>query len=205
MNTTLPWLLNASVAALIIFGIVGCSQNHHAKRVVAESPMALGTQSDDIWRMQEENAEAAKFIVYDHEFMAPDVTNGMTSGGWRLNSYGEDHVKQIAANLNRGDIYPVIVERSQITPDPRSEFKYPVHFNEDLDSQRRQIIVASLAAMGVENADERVVVAPSFAEGITGSEARRAYIRGTIGGRGQRTNGGGGGISGRFGVGFGGF
>ena len=120
MNTTLPWLLNPSVAALIIFGIVGCSQNHHAKRVVAESPMALGTKSDDIWRLQEENAAAAKFIVYDHEFLAPDVNNGMTSGGWRLNAYGEDHVKQIAANLNRGDIYPVIVERSQITPDPQS-------------------------------------------------------------------------------------
>lgn len=205
MNKTLPWLLTPAVAALMTCGIVGCSQNHHAKRVIADAPMALGTQSDEIWRMQEENAEAAKFIVYDHEFQAPDVKDGMSSGGWRLNAYGEDHVKQIAANLNRGDMYPVIVERSQITPAQDSEFKYPVHFNEELDTQRRRIIVASLAAMGVEDAEERVVVAPSFAEGITGSEARRAYIRGTVGSRGRGTNGGGSGIGGGFGGGFGGF
>ena len=136
-------------------------------------------------------------MVYEHEFVKPDVSDdGQVSGGWKLNAYGEDHVKQIAANLNRGDLYPIVVERSQISPDPDSTYQYPIHFNEDLDNQRRRVIVASLNAMGVEDADERVLVAPSFAEGITGSEGRRAYLRGI---NGRRNNGFG------FGGAFGGF
>ncbi len=204
MNKTYLLVLAHSAVVTITVGMIGCSHNHHAKKVTADPPMTLGTQSDDIWRMQEENAEAAKFIVYDHEFVAPEVNDGHTSGGWRLNAYGEDHVKQIAANLNRGDMYPVVVERSQISPEVDTEFKYPVHFNEELDVQRRRIVVASLAAMGVEDAEERVVVAPSFAEGITGTEARRAYYRGIMGGRRAGSYGGfGGGFGSGFGGGFG--
>lgn len=203
MNKTLQLMLALPAVVLITVGSIGCSHNHHAKRVTADSPMPLGTQSDDIWRMQEDNAEAAKFIVYDHEFQPPHIHDGQTSGGWRLNAYGEDHVKQIAANLNRGDMYPVVVERSQISPDADTEFKYPVHFNEELDVQRRRVIVASLSAMGVEDAEERVVVAPSFAEGITGTEARRAYYRSIIGGQ-RGSNVGFGGMSSGFGGGFGG-
>lgn len=83
MNKTFQLVLAHSAVVLITVGVIGCSHNHHAKKVIADPPMPLGTQSDDIWRMQEDNAEAAKFIVYEHEFQAPDTTDGHTSGGWR--------------------------------------------------------------------------------------------------------------------------
>jgi len=129
----------------------------------------LGTQSDAIWQRQEASAEASDFVVYQHEFEL---------NGTRLNTYGEDHVKAIAARLLGGCDFPVVVERSTTSERPDSEFKYPVHVNPQLDMQRRDIIVRSLAAMNVTDAEQRVMVAPPLAAGYTSMEAIRAYYIG---------------------------
>ena len=64
-----------------------------------DPPPPLGSDIDPIFKLQEEDAEASKYVVYMHEFELnksnPDGTN---TGGWRLNGYGEDHLKQIAVN-----------------------------------------------------------------------------------------------------------
>jgi hypothetical protein len=157
-------------------------------------PPMLGAAVDELNRAQEENAEAAKFIIYQHEFQMNEVVDGRNVGGVRLNEYGEDHVKRIADALKQGVPWPVVVERSQTSARPDTEFHYPVHFNPELDLKRREVVVRALVRMGVADAEERVVVAPSFAHPITSEEAERAYYRGTSG----RTGAG-------FGGGFGGF
>jgi len=192
--------LRLSIALLVIVPAVfiGCKSPKGAGVVAPDYP-PLGTQHDEIMMQQEINAEASKYVVYSHEFDDLDKDGP----GWKLTAYGEDHVKQIAVNLQRGDEFPVMLERSQISIQEGTEFEYPVHFNEALDSKRRQVLVASLEALGVADADERVVVGPAFAEGITGTEASRAYTRGLQGFR-NGSRGGMGGFGGGMG-GFGGF
>lgn len=152
----------------------GCHHGHHP------GPTPLGTHVDEFMRLQEENAEASKYVVYTHEFEAHDEGDTTGRTGWRLNAYGEDHVKQIAVNLKRGDAFPVVVERSATSVAEDSEYAYPIHFNDALDAKRRQVVVAALQALGVPDADQRVIVAPAFAEGYTGVEASRAYNDATI-------------------------
>lgn len=178
--------------------ICGCSQDR-VSRVQVDAPRPLGTQLDEILKMQELNAEASKYVMYEHEFMPPVISaEGAVSDGWKLNSYGEDHLKRVAANLNRGDHFPVVVERSRISPKQGTQYQYPIHFNEDLDLKRRAVVVAALLAMGVSDAEDRVVIAPAFAEGVTGQEASRAFSQG-------QSTGGGGGLRGGAGFGWGGF
>ena len=189
--------LGTALLVIVPAVFIGCKSPKGAGVVAPDYP-PLGTQHDEIMMQQEINAEASKYVVYSHEFDDLDK-NGP---GWKLTPYGEDHVKQIAVNLQRGDEFPVVLERSEISIQEGTELEYPVHFNEALDRKRRQMLVASLQALGVADADERVVVGPAFAEGITGTEASRAYGRGIRGGR----NGSGGGMGGMGGMGgFGGF
>ncbi len=164
------------------------------------APPILGAEIDEINRAQEENAEAAKFVIYQHEFQLNDVVDGVNVGGVRLNEYGEDHVKRIAEELKQGAPWPVVIERSQTSARTETEFHYPVHFNPDLDLRRREAVVRALVRLGVPDAEERVVVAPSFAQPLTSEEAERAYYRGMWGGNGAGYGGFGGGLGG-----FGGF
>lgn len=129
----------------------------------------MGTLSDPVWQNQERNAEMADFIIYEHEFR--DHVE-------YLNTAGEDHVKQIAARLSSGQDAQVVVERSSMSPRKNTEYHYPVHPNPELDMRRRDIVVRSLVMMGIQDADERVVVAPSFAQGLEGPQAEAAYYRG---------------------------
>jgi hypothetical protein len=133
------------------------------------TPRPMGALSDPVWQNQEANAEQADFIVYQHEF-APDTE-------W-LNTAGEDHVKKIASRLLAGQEAQVLVERSNMSVRPETTYQYPIHPNPELDMRRREIIVRCLSAMGVADADERVVVAPAFVQGFTGNEAEAAYQRG---------------------------
>lgn len=167
------------------------------------APPMLGTEVDALNRAQEEEAEAAKFIIYQHEFALNDVVEGENVGGVRLNEYGEDHVKRIADEAKAGAPWPIVVERSQTSARPNTEFHYPVHFNPELDLRRREVVVRALTRLGVTDAEQRVVVAPSFAQGVTSEEAARAYYRGMSPFGGGY---GGGGFGGGFGGGgFGGF
>lgn len=192
-----PSLLRAALWVGIMpvgLGLVGCAS--HAD---VTPPPPLGAIVDETFKTQEENAEAFKYIVHCHEFELNEATKeGVNTGGWRLNEYGEDHIKQIAVNMKRGDHYPIIVERSQTSSKPGTEFGYPVHYNDELDARRRKTVVAVLTALGVPDAEERVIVAPSFAVDMEATRAARAYNMGGMGGMG-----GGGGMGGMGGGGGG--
>ncbi len=173
----------------------------------------LGQTLDRINMTQENNAEASKYVVYQHEFDLNKFENGKNVGGYRLNEAGEDHIKQIAANVKRGAPFPVIVERSQTSVWSQTEHKYPIHYNPTLDMQRRAVVVRALNELGVPDAEDRVVVAPAITPGIYGVEGERAFYRATTGNSGYGGTGaglggfglggfGGGGIGG---AGFGGF
>ncbi len=151
----------------------------------AAGPAPIGTISDQYWTQQETNGEAWKSIIFQHEFK---------KNGVRLNWAGEDHVKQIAAQMQRNREFPVVIERSTMTADPTAKYKYPVNPNPELDMKRREVIVQALVALGVPDAAERVVVGPDFTPGLTSQQAESAYYRSLI------NNG-----TGQFGGGFGGF
>ena len=181
---TLGKLLSVGALAL---PAIGC--NHWSKYYAPDTPPPLGTQVDHIWQTQQRNAEAAKFTVYQHEFVANQA---------RLNMAGEDHVKQVAMRLQYGEDFPVVVERGMMAKRENTEFKYPVHPDPKLDLQRREVVVRSLAAMGVHDAEQRVVVAPSYPEGYMASESERDYQQ-AIGGFNAYGGGGGFGRGGGFG------
>ena len=146
-------------------------------------PATLGTLSDQFWEKQRDNLDATTFVIYQHEFQLNTV---------RLNYAGEDHVKQIASRLQAGATFPVVIERSRTSVNPNTKYQYPVYPNAELDNQRREVIVKALTAMGITDADNRVVV------GLPYSEGRQA-------GALPSGQGGGSGGSGGFGGGFGGF
>ncbi len=147
-------------------------------------PLPLGSEYDKFWQVQGENVDASNFVVYQHEFKL---------NGIRLNSDGEDHIKRIAQRLIDGANYPVIVERSTTSPDPKSKYQFPIHRNPDLDNRRREVVIKALSALAVPDPENRVIVALPFAQGLTPGVADQI-------GSGQ---GGGGG--GSFRGGFGGF
>lgn len=181
----------------------GCAQPLHnggpMKPLLAPPPAPVGSANAEFWRAQERNAEASDFVIHEHEFVM---------GGVRMNYAGEDHVKQIAARLLAGSEFPVLVERSRHSVDPNSTYRYPVHLNPQLDMARREVVVAALLAMGVADAEQRVVVSPALATPYTGNEAQAAYLQGLragYGGAGGRGGGFGGGGFGGGGFGGGGF
>lgn len=187
--------VSAAIGCLLILFAVGCHTSPCGTHAYRPAPAPLGSLSDPIWQNQEANAEQSDFVIYEHEFQ--------NNAEW-LNTAGEDHVKQIAARLLTGQDAKVVVERSMNSARADTEFQYPVHPNPELDMRRREILVRSLAAMGVTDAEDRVVVAPAIAQGITGNEAEAAYASGlsggTFGGPGMTGAGGFGGFI--FGGGF---
>ena len=165
-------------------------------------PEILGTKVDQLMQTQMNNAEASKFVVYQHEFELNETKDDRFAEGLRLNEAGEDHVRQIAESLRKGAPYPVVVERSLTTPKAGTKYEYPVHLNPELDMKRRDVVVRALTRMGIPDADTRVVVGPAFAQPLTGIEAERAYGIGISGG--GMGGGFGGGMGGGFGGGMGG-
>lgn len=157
-----------------------------------------GTLTDPIWIAQEENAEPSKFVLYQHEFVYNQA---------RLNWAGEDHLKQIAARLHAGANFPVLIERSVTSKREDTEYKYPVHLNPELDMQRRCVVVQLLTALGVPDAEQRVIVSPALTRGMQDGEAERSFYRSFNQGGGYGGFGGGfggfGGGAGGFGGGFG--
>jgi hypothetical protein len=181
-------------AVLVVITAPGCQGWNKLYDPPAAAP--LGSLSDPVWQNQEINAEMANFIIHQHEFRKDSEV---------LNTGGEDHVKQIAHRLHNGHDAKVVVERSFMSPRGNTQYKYPVHPDPKLDMRRREIIVRSLAAMGITDADSRVVVAPSFAQGLRAAEAEQAFRNGmqNSGGFGGGFGGGsGGGSGGGFGGGF---
>lgn len=180
--------VGSSAALLALAGLAGCANNKYA-----EHPAPLGSTVDPFFMKQEENAEASNFVVHEHEFQGDSA---------RLNEAGQDHVKQIAKRLE-GVPFPVIVARSKVTAKGDTAYAYPVHANEELDLKRRAVIVEALTAMGVADAERRVVVGPYLTFSYQDGEAEGAYFRGIMGAGGMGGGGSGGG-GGGFGGGGGG-
>ena len=181
--------------------LVGCQLGTAVYQTIAVDP--LGQAVDAINLRQEENAEANKFVVYMHEFEVNQprdfelATEPLVDSppenvrGFRLNTAGQDHVRQIARQLmNRidaGDTVPaVVVEQSNTSKMPNTVFEYPVHRNPELDSLRREVVVRALEGLGVDHAESYVLVAPVAANGLSAREAAAAYERSVFfGGRSQ--------------------
>lgn len=171
------------VLATATFTCLGCGPWKQLRR--QPSP-PLGTISDNIWQIQGTNAGASDFVIYMHEFKL---------NGPRLNTAGEDHVKQLAERLLAGQDFQVLVERSMNNPRENTKYKYPIHPNPELDLQRRELLVHALTALGVPDAEQRVVVAPAVATGDKATNAASNYVQG------MGRMGGGGGMGGGMGGG----
>lgn len=136
-----------------------------------DRPFPLGAVTDAHWETQQTNAEAADFIFYDHEFV------GETA---RFTPAAKRHLEEVALRLEHVP-FPVVIERSEHDSNP------------ELDRARQRMVIEQLARIGVPNAEGRVVVAASFAEGFTAMEGDRAYsqsIGGNFGGGAGRRFGG---------------
>jgi hypothetical protein len=183
----------AICALVLVVFQVGCHVQSPGGNAI-ESRM-LGSIADEINQQQEANADAAKFVIYNHEFElnvplrhATEMTQQEKFEfratervrGFQLSPYGEDHVYQIADSIigfqeqgsDANSLLPqVIVERSESSRLWDTKHRYPVHFNAELDEARRQTVVALLTRLGVFNADEYVFVGPAFSEGLPAAEA----------------------------------
>lgn len=163
------------------------------------TPHPLGTINDPIFQKQEHNAEASDFVIHEHEFTANTA---------RLNTAGEDHVKQIAYRITQKPTlpYPVIIEPSSMSVRQGDKYGFAVHNDPNLDMSRRQVVVTALQALGLQDAEQKVVVSPALTPGFQSFEGERAYGRGFGGlqnGFGGGNFGGGGfGSGGGFGGGF---
>jgi hypothetical protein len=186
--------LLAGMATLTLGGLTGCSHCEKCAGMGDITPKPLGTISDEVWRQQESNAEASDFVVYEHEWAGNST---------QMNDDGIAHVKQIAARA--GEVpFPIIVQRSSMSVRQGTKYGFPVHNDEELDHQRREFLVSALSQMGVQDAEQRVVIAPALTPGFQSYEAERAYGQGfnqSVFGLG----GIGGGVGGGIGGGFGGF
>lgn len=192
------------VITALVVGI-GCHGGCHIPRPGGHviEPQILGSQVDHIHRIQEENAELAKLIVYTHEFeinlqeenlsrLSDDKSNGTFDyqdeprpHGLRLTPDGLDHVRQIASVLTGFETLEsspmVVVERSTTSKRWDTEHHYPVHFNEELDELRRLVVVGVLESLGVADAERVVVVAPAFPTGLNARDAAAAYQTAILG------------------------
>jgi len=179
----------ATCASLLLGNIFGCCSPYDKCGGMGDlTPRPMGAINDEYWRQQESNAEASDFVVYEHEW-SDNSTN--------MNDAGKEHLKQIAVRAANVP-FPVIIERSSMSTRAGTKYKFPVHNDEELDLQRRTLVVSALAEMGVPDAEQRVVVSPALTPGFQSYEAERAYSRGF---NGQM---GGGGFGGMGGGGFGG-
>lgn len=188
--------------------LTGCATRWNRIRAVYQTPAPpapLGTVIDQINQTQEANAERSDFVIYMHEFRLTMDGKDRTVGTTELNDAGKDHVKQIAARLPQHPGCLVLVQRSLTSFTPGTEFEYPVNPNPELDMKRREVIVRALTAMGVPDADQRVVVSHALTPGQKSIEAERDYSQAISNYGGYGGFGGGFGFGGFGGIGGGGF
>jgi hypothetical protein len=147
--------------------LTGCQHKKGKLGPMHDRPFPLGQSSDAFWETQETNAEAADFIFYDHEFV------GDTS---KLTPLAKKHLEQVAKRLEHVP-FPIVIE--ECTGDPANQ----------LDLARKQRIIEQLARLGIPNAEERVVVANAFPEGITAIESSSSYSSGILSNMGNNRGG----------------
>jgi len=145
--------------------------------------LPLGSTVRAHYHTMQTNAEAADFILHDHDFV------GATA---ELTPAGRDRILEIAARA-RSAPFPVLVERCCNNSNP------------ELDSHRRTIVAQILNDHGIPEADQRVIVSPAYGMGITAMEGELDFYQNTYSrGAGGFGGGGFGGTGAGFGGGFGG-
>lgn len=182
MKTNKINLLLFILGSSVLF--IGC----HPVGPEFDRPFPLGQVTDAHWETQQTNAEAAKFILYEHEFVGDTST---------LNPAGRAHMTQIALRLPQTP-FPVVIEETEKTNLPEENIRL-----RGIDEQRRANVASWLLkfyandpTVDKDSLSGRVIIAPSYAEGITAEEASSAYesIR-------QNSGMGGSGYGGRMGMG----
>lgn len=157
-----------AAAALSLGLLAGCHSND--SNPPYDRPYPIGQVTDAHWETQQTNAEAADFVMFEHEFVK-DSTE-LAPGAKR-------HLESIAMRLEHVP-FPVVIEQIPYGKDPK------------LDAARRQTVVEALARMGVPNVEQRVIVANAFPAGRTSVEAEATYYQGILtGGMGGGMGGGG--------------
>lgn len=154
------------VGCLLLMGCQSCPPRCQGDGPAYDRPFPQGQVTDAHWETQETNAQASDFILYDHEFV--DNTAQLTP-------LGEKHLQQIAMRLNYVP-FPVVVEQSVDNK------------NRQLDASRRMAVLDRLARLGLGKIDQRVIVAPAIAEGITAIEGEAAYYSTIQAGSGNNQN-----------------
>ncbi|MHC4875553.1 MAG: hypothetical protein ACYTGL_03575 [Planctomycetota bacterium] len=173
----------SATACSLLMLVCGCSHATKCDYMGDITPNPIGTLVDPVFQAQEANAEAADFVVHEHEWVGNSAT---------LNERGKDHVQSIAARANSQD-FPIVIEESSRSTRPDTQYQYPVHNNDQLDSHRRAMLVEALTIMGVADAEDRVVVGHDFVHGFWNAEANRALQQGFNNQGGAGGGGGGGG------------
>ncbi len=143
-----------------------------------DRPFPLGAVTDSFWETQQTNAEAADFIFFDHEF------EGNTA---KLTPGAKKKLMSVALRMEHVP-FPITIEESMHNSRPQ------------LDILRRRTVIEQLGKLGVEDIEERVVIAPAFPPGITAIEGEQAYYS-TLGGGFGGGSGGRGGYGGAGGSG----
>ncbi len=126
-----------------------------------DRPFPLGQVTDAHTDTQQTNAEAFKFIMYDHEFREAENTAGLVNT--TLTPDGKKHLTQIAVRLPQVP-FPVVIEESD---DPT------------INELRRTNVVRWLCAFHQLSDDDprretiqgRVVIAPAIEDGLRADEA----------------------------------
>ena len=175
----------ALATALICLAGCRCC-DRPAAAVAPDHARLAGSTVDALFSQQETNAEAAKFVIYQHEFELnkPEWEQRLDEPytgqrrGFRLSPRGIDHVRQIARQLQKGVQFPVVVERNSTTISPDTEYQYAVHYGDELDEERRALVVRTLQHLGVVDAAARVIIAPAFSTGLNADEAAQAWEAG---------------------------
>jgi len=196
MSPRIPLTILGSVFGLLAgFCIAGCqSCGEHTRdceRCAGAMPAPLGTYARGHELAQTAHAQQTAFVIHRHEWY---------QGSDKLGPDGRRHVNRLIQRLsNEPD--PVVVERSEPDLKTQPDIDEAIREASQLDETRRRNVVSLLATGGIPDADSRVVVGESPAEGLNGNQAPRIFNQilrgGSSGGRGSFSgNSGGGGIGG---------
>jgi hypothetical protein len=113
-------------------------------------PPPAGVHVRGFQEVHASEAEADDFVIYKHEWL---------NDGTRLGPFGGYHLHDIAKRL------PHVPFPVQVQADVRTE----------LNEARRKEAVRLLSLYGIADADQRVTIGFSQAEGLYGEEAERIY------------------------------
>ncbi|MCA9072318.1 MAG: hypothetical protein KDA84_25505 [Planctomycetaceae bacterium] len=204
MPSNIPFLKTIATGAAMFALSTGCQQVrdwHYCEHECAPAvpleatPAPLGTSVCNYRDIHRGAAEAEDFVIFQHEWY---------QGGERLGPKGRRHLDQIITHLGECGT-PVVIEPQEVFVEENEPIDTAVARARTLDEIRRQDIIATLAAAGVPNPEERVVIAYPKPEGLFGVEAPRTFRQILNTGRGNRGGGFGGGGTGGGGFGGGGF